>query len=239
MQNLFSTVIYDPIYNALAFLVGVVPGGDIGIAIIILTIVIRLILYPLSAKAVKTQIAMREIDPELKRLREELKDSREELARKTMALFKQRKVNPFASIFLILIQLPIIIGLYFVFLHEGQGLGFDPEVLYAFISVPTEASPLFLGLVDLTGKSIVLAVIVGMTQFINARVMMPAQPPSKGASFGEDFQRSMQLQMRYVFPVVIGVIAYFISAAVALYFLTSNLFSLAQELWIKRHRTTT
>lgn len=237
IADVFSTLIYEPIYNALAFFVGVIPGGDVGIAIILLTILIKFILAPLSIKAIKTQVAMREIDPELKKLREELKDNKEELARRTMALFKEKKVNPFASIFLILIQLPIIFGLYFVFFNEGNGAGLDPNLLYSFIQVPESVSFTFLGLIDLTGKSAILAVLVAITQFINARIMMPNKPVAKDKpSFGDDLARSMHLQMRYVFPIVIGVVAYFISSAIALYFVVSNLFAMAQELWVKRLR---
>ncbi|PIR85073.1 hypothetical protein COU15_02775 [Candidatus Kaiserbacteria bacterium CG10_big_fil_rev_8_21_14_0_10_45_20] len=236
ISNLFSTFIYQPIYNALVFLVGVVPGGDVGIAIIILTILIKLILFPLSKKAIQTQIVMREIDPELKQLREDFKDNKEELARKTMALFKDKKINPFASIFLILIQLPIIFGLYFVFFNEGKDGGFDGSLLYNFISIPEVFSFSFMGIIELTGKSIVLALIVAITQYYIARLMSPKAPETKGTSLKDDFQRSMHLQMRYVFPVIIGLVAYFISAAVALYLAVSNLFALGQEIMVKRMR---
>jgi len=234
MVGLFNTFIYEPIYNALAFIVSVVPAGDIGIAIILLTAIIKFALFPLSLKAVRTQALMREIDPELKRIRDELKDNKEELARQTMALFKDKKINPFASFFLILIQLPIILGLYFVFLNEGGAGGFDPNLIYSFISVPENVNFMFLGFVDLAGKSISLAVLVAITQFINARLMMPVAPQGEEGSLQGDLAKSMHLQMRYVFPIVMGGIAYAISAAIALYFLVSNLFQLFQELYVKQ-----
>ena len=238
MASFFYTAIYQPIYNALAFIIGVVPGGDIGIAIVLITILVRLILFPLSMSAIKTQISMRAIEPQLKELREKLKDNKEELARRTMALFKENNINPFASFLLILIQLPIIIGLYLVLEHESKAVSFDPTILYAFVQVPDQASLLFLGFVDLAGKSIVLAIIVAITQYIYARLMMPVLPPKKTSggtpSFQDDLSRSMSLQMRYVFPVVIGVVAYAASSAIALYFLVGNLFSIGQELAIRR-----
>ncbi len=239
MASFFHTAIYQPIYNALAFIIGVVPGGDVGIAIVIITLLVRLVLFPLSLSAIKTQISMRAIDPELKTLREKLKDNKEELARQTMALFKENNINPFASFLLILVQLPIIIGLYLVLQHESKIVAFDPSVLYSFVHAPEQASLLFLGFVDLTGKSIVLAGIVAITQFIYARLMTPPtagssskskQPPS----FQDDLAKSMNLQMRYVFPLVIGVVAYAASSAIALYFLIGNLFSIGQELAIRR-----
>lgn len=234
MVGLFNTFIYEPIYNALALIVAVIPGGDVGIAIILLTVAIKLVLFPLSLVAIRTQVLMREIDPELKRLKKELADNREELARRTMALLKEKKVNPFASIFLILIQIPIILGLYFVFSLNGAGSGFDPSVLYSFVSVPGNASFSFLGVVDLTGRSAIISVLVAVTQFYNARLMMPMTPQGEEGSIQHDLAKSMNVQMRYVFPIVMGVVAYVISAAIALYFLVSNLFQLFQELYVRR-----
>lgn len=234
----FHSVIYLPIYNALAFLVGAIPGADVGIAIVILTILIKLALFPLSFVSIKTQIVMREINPKLKKLQKELKDNREELAKKTMELFKENKVNPFSSILLVIVQIPIVLGLYFVFLGEGSGAGFDPSLLYSFIQLPTDASFSFLGIFNLTGRSIVLATLVGITQFFVSRLMMPKVPenPDGEQTFANDLAKSMHIQMRYVFPFVIGIIAYVISGAIALYFLVSNLFALGQELYVKKLR---
>lgn len=236
MIGLFNTFIYEPIYNALALIVTTIPGGDVGVAIILLTIVIKLALFPLSLSAIRTQVLMREIDPQLKKIKKDFENNREELARRTMALLKEKKVNPFASIFLILIQIPVILGLYFVFSLNGAGSGFNPDVLYSFVSLPENASFMFLGLVDLTGKSFLLAAAVAVTQFYNARLMMPMTPQGDEGSLQHDLAKSMNLQMRYVFPIVMGVVAYIISAAIALYFLISNLFQLFQELYVKRSR---
>ena len=235
MGGLFTLVIKGPLYNALVAIVDVVPGGDVGVAIVLLTVAIKLILLPLSVSAIKSQIAMREIDPELKRLKVEFKDKPEELGRRTMALFKEKKVNPLATIAVLFVQIPIVLGLYRVFLFEGHGGTFDPSLLYSFISVPQHASFVFLGLIALTGKSMVLAVIVAVSQFLYARVLTPPAPGEKG-SFQGDLARSMHVQMRYVFPVVMGFIAYVVPAAVGLYFVVSNIFALGQELAVKRLR---
>jgi YidC/Oxa1 family membrane protein insertase len=236
--HLFTSFIHEPIYNALVFLVGIVPGGDVGVAIIILTAVIKFILLPLSIGAIRSQVAMKEIDPELKRLKEELKGNQEELGKRTMALFKEKKVNPVASILVLLIQIPIVIGLYRVFLSEATGKGFDAAGLYSFVHLPLSVSFSFLGVIDLTGKSIALALIVMVTQFIYARMLTIAKPDkSEPASFQTDLARSMHLQMRYVFPLLMGGIAYAVSAAVALYFVVSNIFAIGQELAVKKLRT--
>lgn len=234
---MFDTFVYQPIYNALAAILSVIPGADVGIAIIVLTVLVRLILFPLSWTAIKTQMTMRELEPKLKEIREAQKENKEELARQTMALFKTHKINPFASFFLILIQLPVIIGLYLVLMNESHGISFDSELLYSFVHPPENPSLMFLGLVDLAGKSIVLALIVAVTQFTFAKLMTPPATPKKEGStpsFQEDLQKSMSMQMLYVFPIILGTVAYATSAAIALYFVVSNTFSIGQELFVRR-----
>jgi YidC/Oxa1 family membrane protein insertase len=221
-------------YNALAFLISSVPGGDVGVAVIVLTIIVRVILFPLALSASRTQSAMRKVDPELRALRDKYKDNKEELAKQTMALFRENKINPFSSIFFVLVQLPIIIGLYIVFNSEGKTLIIDPAVLYPFISAPGSSSLIFLGLIDLSVGSLVLAVLVAVTQYFYSQLLMPNAPVSTGKSFQDDLMKSMHLQMRYVFPVVLGVIAFVTSGVIALYFVVSNVFGILQELMVKR-----
>ncbi|MEK7531265.1 MAG: YidC/Oxa1 family membrane protein insertase [Patescibacteria group bacterium] len=237
ISGFFHSVIYEPIYNALAFLVSSIPGGDVGIAIILITIVVKLILFPLALKASHTQRSMRALEPQMKNLKEKHKDSSETLARATLALYSEHKVNPFASILILFIQIPVILGLYWVILAESQSTGFDPSLLYSFVTAPEASSFVFLGLIDLAKGSILLSVLVGITQFIQARLMMPNAPEKSGKGFQDDLASSMHIQMRYVLPVVLAVVAYVASAAIALYFLTSNIFGIIQE--VVAHRTHT
>lgn len=240
MVGLFNTFIFEPIYNALAFFVYLIPAHDIGVAMLIVTIVVRLILFPLSLAAARTQVALQEVNPKLEALRTEFKDNKEELAKRTMVLFKEHKVNPFSSILLLIVQLPIIIGLYSVFLKEAHNaaLYFDPVLLYSFvepvISTTNPPSFLFLGLIDLKGKSLFLALLVAVSQVYFAQLTMPKKPERTGNSFRDDLSHSMHIQMRYVFPIMIGVIAYISNGAVALYFLVSNIFGIVQTAVVKR-----
>ena len=111
MSFVYHIFFYDPLYKTLAFLLKILPLADIGLAVIILTITVRLILFPLSRKAVLTQMRMTELAPELEVIREKYKDKPEEQARKTLSLYQEKKVNPFSGIFVILIQIPIILDL--------------------------------------------------------------------------------------------------------------------------------
>jgi YidC/Oxa1 family membrane protein insertase len=237
--SFFHAVIYYPIYNALAAALSLIPGGDLGIAIILITVLVKLILFPLAVKASQTQHAMRMLEPKMKELKEKYKDNNQELAVQTMALYKEYKVNPFASILLLLIQIPIILGLYWVIIAEGKGGNFDPALLYSFVPLPGTVSFNFLGLIPIATGSIILSLIVAGTQFIQARLIMPVKPVATGKGFQDDLAASMHLQMRYVFPVVLGVISFVGSAAVALYFITSNIFGIMQELIARaRHQDT-
>ncbi len=237
MTSFFHTTLYVPIYNLLVLFVDKVPGGDIGLAVVLVTIIVRLIIMPLSFAAQKTARAMKEIEPEMKEIREKLKENKEEQAKAMMALYKERGVNPFASILTILIQLPIVITLYWVFQNKTL-LSVDPSLLYSFVPVPTLVSPLFLGILTITGTSLILAGLTAVTQLLLALYAIPPAPKSsEDKSMQADIARAMTLQMRYVFPIIMGFIAY-ASGAIAIYFITSNLFGIVQEYFVRRSMNT-
>lgn len=246
LSNIWHNVFFDPIYNALVYLITVVPGGDVGLAIVALTILVKFILIPLSLKAAYTQHAMRRIEPELTKLKEKYKKNREKLARATMALYKEAKINPFASILLIFIQLPIIIALY-LSVFRGGGVPFpdiNTDILYSFIIAPDALNMMFLGIVDIGGRSLVLAFLAGGTQFIHGLLSLPKPKPKSGSgpNLKEDLMRSMNINMRYMMPILIFFVAYTISASIALYFFVSNIMSIAQEFIVRskipdRHNT--
>jgi YidC/Oxa1 family membrane protein insertase len=239
MISLWNTVVYQPLYNVLIFFVAVLPGHSVGGAIILLTFLVRLVLFPLTGKSIRAQRAMKELEPDLKRIRDEHKDDRKKQSLKTMELYQERGVSPFSGCLPILIQMPIIIGLYWVF-FKGLDV-IDASVLYTFVSVPGALDMHFL-VFDLGAKSIVLALCAGLSQYIQTDLSLgkkvPSTPVASGekVTFQEDFAKSMQVQMRYVLPAMIGFIAYTTSGAVALYWTTSNILSIAQELLVRREQ---
>lgn len=233
MSGFFTTVFYQPLYNGLIFLIGVLPWVDAGVAVIIFTIIIKLILFPLSIRAVKTQLKMKQVEPELALIREKYKNNREEQTRKTLEMYKTNDIHPFSGIFLLLLQLPVIFALYAVFQH-GISVT-DTSQLYSFVRVPAHVNSLFLGLIDISQKSLILAFLTGLSQFFQARFAVPPpKPRGEKPSFQEDLARSMSLQVRFVLPVFIFFIAWGLPAVVSLYWITSNLFMIAQELYIRR-----
>ncbi|PCI27810.1 hypothetical protein COB55_05055 [Candidatus Wolfebacteria bacterium] len=236
ISSTFSAFVYDPIYNALILIINVVPGGNLGIAVVLVTVLVKLILFPLSRKAVVTQMRMKELDAPMKEIKEKYKDNKEMQALEMMALYKSKGVNPFATFFLVLLQIPIILGLYFVFLKGGLPV-VNTDILYSFVKVPEIINMSFLGFIDIAGKSWLLALFAGLTQYFQVKYSVSPPPPRKAGvpmDFKEDLARNMHIQMRYVLPVIVFFIAYTISAAIALYWTTSNLFMLSQEIFVRR-----
>lgn len=233
LHSLWNAIIYKPLVNILAVLIAIVPGGDLGIAVIILTILVKLILFPLSKRSIVSQAKMSLLTPELNKIKKS-GASREEQARMTFDLYKKNKTNPFSGCLLVLIQIPIIFALYYVFLNE---LKFDNGLLYSFVKTPEHINTLFLGLIDIGEKNIwLLAILAGVSQYFQAHFMPKSTSPVGGNSFQENFAKSMQIQMKYVFPFLVAFIAYSVSGAVALYWITSNVFTIFQQIHINKRK---
>ena len=233
ISSFFHIVFYNPIYNTLVALVALVPGSDVGIAVILLTILIRLILLPFSLSAARTQRMMKVLEPKIKDLKEKHKGNKEKEALETLALYRESHVNPFASILTVFIQIPVLLALYWVFIYESFSK-VNTTLLYAFTPVPHSVSLLFLGIISITGKSIILALLAGISQFWQAHsALSGTMKPSPGSTQG-DFQKIMGMQLKYVFPFLIAFISYTTSGAIALYFITTNLVGVAQEWYVRR-----
>ena len=114
LTNIWNTVLYEPLLNALAFLVSIVPGGNVGLAVIALTILVKVLLFPLSQKSIESQAKMTILTPEIDKIKKS-GASKEEQAKQTFDLYKKHKTNPFSGCLLVLIQIPIIFALYYVF----------------------------------------------------------------------------------------------------------------------------
>lgn len=227
---MWNKFIYKPILNFLVILLSYVTFGDLGLAVILLTIIVKIILYPLSKKAVTSQIDMASIQKEISDIKAK-KLSKEDEAKETFALYKEKKVNPFSGCLVMIIQLPIIFGLYYVFF---RGLDLANADLYSFVSVPSNVNTMFLGLIDLLKThSIFIALLTGLSQFAQV-YLSPTQKMQKENSlnqkgFSADIQKTMQTQMKYVFPIIIAVITYQIQAAVGLYWIVNNIITIIQE----------
>ena len=232
MLALLKTVFYTPLYNGLVFLIGILPGHSVGVAVILFTLLIKLILSPLSHKAAKFQMEMKLHEKELNAIKEKLKADKQAQGKAILDFYREKHINPFAGILPLFIQIPIVIALYYVF-YKGGLPTVNTALLYSFIPAPVPDMHLF-G-VNLLAKSLPLAILAGAAQFLQAHFAMPPAPPKTGTpSMGNDLARSMHLQMKYVLPVFMGFVSYAVSGAVALYFITSSLFTVAQETIVRK-----
>ncbi len=239
---IWHSFFFDPIYNALVFFIDIMPRGDVGLSIIATVILVKLLLFPLSIKAIKTQKIMRELEPKLKQIKEDNKDDKEAQGKAMLAAYKEAGMNPFASILVLFIQIPVVIALYMVVSKGSAGIvlpEINPDILYFFVPMPDTVSMLFLNMLDITTKSLALALVAGITYFISMKLSLKALPerdPNKEPEFKDDLMRNMHLQMKYVMPVIITVTAYTFSATIAIYFIVSNLMTILQEVIVRKHR---
>ena len=249
-NQMYHNFIFLPLYNGLVGLMDLIPGMDVGIAVIIFTIIIRLILFPLSKNSVLTQVRMKEIEPEANKIKAQYANDRQTQALKTMELYKSRGVHPFSGVLLLIIQLPILLALISVFYKIIPTI--QPDLLYSFVHVPM-ASPSLLGL-DLTHKNLILALITAVIQFLQLHFSLASKQMKANAlnavkngvkpDFSSNLANSMNTQMKFLLPVIAFVSVYWIipvrfpqaAAIIAIYWSVSALFTLGQELYVrKRH----
>lgn len=236
IAEVFNTLLVEPFYNGLIFLISVVPFADVGLAIITLTIIVRLIFLPVFSRSIRTQFVMSKLQPQVAKINEQFKKDPQQKAKKTMELFRKYKVSPFGSLLTLFIQIPVFLALYFVFIREGLP-AVNMELLYAFVPVPAEVNTMFLGFFDLTQtRDIVLAGLVGATQFVQVKLspLGAKQPPKENPSMKDDIMRSQRLSFTYMMPLMIAGVSYFLPAAASVYWTASNTIGIVQELFIRR-----
>jgi len=218
-------------FNLLIWLYNVIPGADLGFAILALTILIKLILWPLTGASLKSQRAMQQLQPKLDALRAEHKDDKEKLAKAMMELYSAEKVNPLSSCLPLLIQLPVLIALYQVLRTSVSGS--DLSMLYAFVHNPKSINDIFLGLINLAKPSIPLALLAGVFQFIQTRMLILKRPPAsvraKTGAKDEDMMATMNQSMVIFMPIMTTVIGFSLPGGLTLYWVAINLISILQQ----------
>lgn len=229
MIQFFRTIFFEPLYNLLVHLISIIPGGSVGLAVIIITVLVKAILFPFNVKTVISQIQLKKIQPEIDAIKEKTQDKVEQ-ARQTMELYKKYKVSPFSGCLPVLIQIPVILSLYYVFF---QGINFNPDILYSSVSIPETMKTTFFG-ADMAGRSVGLALLAGITQFFQISIVNKRSPIQKGEGIQAQIGKSLQFQMKYILPVFIAFIALRLSGAIALYWVVNNLVTIAIELYITR-----
>ncbi len=233
MIEFIKTIVYEPLYNVLIFILGS-TNVDAGVAAVILTILVKIILYPMSKKASVAQLKMKEYEGELKEIKEKFKDKQTQ-ALKVMEFYKDKKINPLSSIGTLLIQIPIIYSLYHIFLKSGLP-NLNNELLYSFTKLPENISMNFLGLIDISQKSLILALLAAISGFLQMHFSVQGGvDPKKSNQSNLDISQMMAKQMKFTMPIVIFFVSWQISGVVALYWFTSNVVGIVQDYIIKKN----
>lgn len=229
LKLIVKTILYQPLFNALIFLVWLIPGHNVAWAIIILTIIVRIILLPSSLKAARAQIRMRDLQPKLKEVQEKYKHDKQKQSQALMEFYKENKVNPLGSCLPLLIQFPILIVLYYVFIH---GLNTDNYyLLYHWVPRSDVLNTVWLGLDMAKPDRWILPLIAGGLQFIQSRQMMPPKPKDGSKA---DPAAAISSQMMYLMPIFTIFIAGKLPAALPLYWIITTLFAIGQQWWAMR-----
>lgn len=230
MKAFLKLILYRPLFNALMILVFIIPGHNVGWAIIALTIIIRIILLPSSLNALRQQKRMQELQPDIQEIQTKYKDDKAKLAEELTRFYKTNKINPLGSCLPLLIQLPILFMLYYVFMNGLSTARFD--LLYAWMPRPESVQTFFFGLDLSKPDRWILPIIAGALQFVQAWQIMPkVQPKTKE---GPQITQMMGKQMMYLMPVFTIFIAGRLPAALPLYWIVTTLFAIGQQWWVYR-----
>lgn len=227
MGNIFTTLFFQPILNLLVFLYNIIPFNDFGVAIVLMTVIIKLVFWPLGRKAIKSQKALQDLQPKIEEIKKKHADDKMASSQAIMALYKENKVNPFSSCLPLLVQLPFLWAVYRVF---SAGLQNNLELVYPFISRPEVINTVSFGFVDLAEKNVYLAVLAGAAQFWQAKMMNTKRPPIKteGAK-DENMMAIMNKQMLYIMPAMTVFIGLSLPGGLTLYWFVITLLTAIQQ----------
>lgn len=230
MGTLFFSVLYQPLYNLLVVVYDFLPAwAGLGGAILLVTILVKVLVLPMTYKSLKAQKEMQEIQPKIAEIRDRLKEDKEAMAKELMAIYKLHNVNPFASCLPAIVQMFVFIALYRVL---SAGLGeVDAHALYDFVHNPETMSPFFLGM-DLRAVSPILGIVAGVVQYVQARQMVTRRPPrtvrENSASLDEDMTAAMNRSMLYALPIMMLVLgATTLPAGLTMYIIVSTILTYA------------
>ncbi len=232
---MFQTIFYQPLLNLLVFLYNVTPGHDFGIAVILMTIIIKVVLLPLSKKSIKSQKSLQDLQPKIEEIKKKFANNKEEMGREMMKLYKENKVNPFSSCLPLLIQLPFLFAVFQVF-RVGLSNG-SLDLVYSFVHKPETINAVSLGFLDLSKPNIPLAVMAGIAQFWQAKMMVTKKTEVKGeGSKDEDMMAIMNKQMVYFMPAMTVFIGLTLPGGLSLYWFITTVLTALQQKYIFQHK---
>ncbi len=239
IKTIFLVGVFQPLYNILILLYLIVP--DLGVVIILLTLLMKFLLMPFTKHSIKAQKKMQEIQPELKKIQEKYKHDRQLQGRKVMEFYKEKGVNPAGGCLPMIVQLIFLIALYRVFM-----LGLDPnasgDLLYSFVKNPGHLNMIAFGFLDLSKPNIFLAIVTAIVQYYQGKMMVEKHQLTEKKSDDKDkpdFSAMMQQQMVYMGPLLTLFIGMKFAAGLILYWLVTTIFMIIQQWFVMREEAVT
>lgn len=242
MSSIFNELIYRPLYNLLVFVYNFFPFKDFGIAIILVTVIIKFLLIPLSKKQIESQKKMQEMQPKIKAVQEKHKNDKEKQSRALIELYKEHKTNPFSGCLPMVLQLVFLIAIYRVLFNISEAnLIVDTNVLYQFVQNPGQINKMFLSIIDLSSAinlrsltienvpHLILVLLAAASQYYQTKMLMAKREETKTSPRQDDFSQIMSKQMLYLGPLLTLFIGIKFPAGLALYWLVSTVFMIVQQ----------
>ncbi len=245
MFFLFNELVYRPLYNLLILTYNIIPYHDFGVAIIIVTLIIKFLLVPLSRKQIESQKKMQEMQPKIKEIQAKYKKDKEKQSKALMEFYKKNKANPFSGCFPTIFQLIFLIAIYQVLFNISRsGLVVSDKQLYSFISNPGQINQFFLNIINLSQAidlshltikvipQFILIISASVAQYFQTKMLMPAKNTTKTKKNEKgkpDMSQMMSKQMLYLGPLLTLFIGIKFPAGLALYWLVSILFAIIQQ----------
>lgn len=231
---IFNTILYQPMLNILIWLYGLI--GNFGLAIIILTLLIKLFLRPLNKKAIASQKAMSEIQPKMQEIQNKYKNDREKQALELVSLYKRENFNPFAGFLLLFLQIPIILALFYV-VKNGINVSEIGQSLYFFVKLPSAIYPYLINfngyeILDLSKPNVYLAILTAGAQYLQIKTAAPqsiAKPKDGENNNMNEIGNIMQKQMGFFVPIMTFVVLFNLPSALGLYWIVSTVVSIFEQ----------
>lgn len=230
MIEFFRIILYQPLLNLLVLFYNIIPGHDLGIAIICLTIVIKLALSPLSRRGIKAQKSLQEVQPQLEKIKKKHAHDKEKQTKVIMNFYKENKVNPFSSCLPLLIQLPILIAVFQVF---RVGLTDTTLSVYSFVYNPGTLNVTAFGFLNLAKPNVVLAALTAVFQYFQTKFLSTHKPNQKFAEKAgardESMMGQMNKQMKFMMPAFTLFIGMTLPSGLMLYWFASIIISIIEQ----------
>jgi len=243
VTKLFRAFNTKPFLNFLIFIASILPNHSLGIAIIVLTLLVKFLLFIPTQHALEGQKKMQKAQPLLDEIRRRFKEDPKRMQEETMKVWKEHKINPFQSCLPTLVQLPVLIGLFYV-IRDGSVLATSRHLIYEpYLHLAWTFNTQFIGFDLLKPSVFVFPPLLVLLQFLQMKLTFAindrkkkAQQADKPQPAADSSQKMQQNMMLYGLPLMIGVFAYQFPAAVSLYWGVSTLFAIGQQIIVNREK---